>query len=219
MIESVAFLFRVPLPVGLSTAVVAPTTCSYLLVVCVGFGTRIWLGCVGFGTKSGVPMCRFWYWKTLPNHSDLWITPKTALRSALSRSAVAGRKKVSRRPRSSLLDALTGLLAELEAFLARRIGVVQLLARDEEPAQRPPEAPDGIFRFLVVLSDVGFRLCHGTSSLLHRKHPARVRSLLGDPGATPRDAVGRSWVQSRASRATGSIRPWRSCSSGPARRV
>ena len=19
-------------------------------------------------------MCRFWYWKTLPNHSDLWIT-------------------------------------------------------------------------------------------------------------------------------------------------
>ena len=29
------------------------------------------------------------------NHSDLWITPKTALRSALSRSAVAGREKVS----------------------------------------------------------------------------------------------------------------------------
>ena len=28
MIESVAFLFRVPLPVGLSTVVVAPTTCS-----------------------------------------------------------------------------------------------------------------------------------------------------------------------------------------------
>ena len=81
-----------------------------------------------------------------PNHSDLWITPKTALRSALSRSAVAGRKKVPG-PRSSLLDALTGLLAELEAFLARRIGVVQLLERDEEPAQRPPEAPDGIFRF------------------------------------------------------------------------
>ena len=86
-------------------------------------------------------------------------------------------------PRSSLLDALTGLLAELEAFLARRIGVVQLLERDEEPAQRPPEAPDGTFRFSVVLSDVGFRLCHGTSSRLHRKHPARVRSLLGDPGA------------------------------------
>ncbi len=58
--------------------------------------------------------------------------------------------------------ALTGLFAELEAFLARRIGVIQLLARDEEPAQRPPEAPDGIFRFWVVLSDVGFRLCHGT---------------------------------------------------------
>ena len=31
MIESVAFLFRVPLPVGLSTVVVAPTTCSYYL--------------------------------------------------------------------------------------------------------------------------------------------------------------------------------------------
>ena len=105
--------------------------------------------------------------------------------------------------RSSLLDALTGLLAELEAFLARRIGVVQLLERDEEPAQRPPEAPDGTCRVSVVLSDVGFRLCHGTSSRLHRKHPARVRSLLGDPGATPRDAVGRSWVQSRASTARG----------------
>ena len=130
---------------------------------------------------------------------------------------LAGRKKRCHGPRSSLLDALTGLLAELEAFLARRIGVVQLLERDEEPAQRPPEAPDGIFRVWVVLSDVGFRLCHGTSSRLHRKHPARVRSLLGDPGATPRDAVGRSWVQSRASRATGSIRPWRSCSSGPAK--
>ena len=104
---------------------------------------------------------------------------------------LAGRKRCPG-PRSSLLDALTGLLAELEAFLARRIGVVQLLARDEEPAQRPPEAPDGIFRVLVVLSDVGFRLCHGTSSRLHRKHPARVRSLLGDPGATPRAAVGRS---------------------------
>ena len=49
-------------------------------------------------------------------------------------------------PRSSLLGALTGLLAGLEAFLARRIGVVQLLARDEEPAQRPPEAPDGTCR-------------------------------------------------------------------------
>ena len=122
-------------------------------------------------------------------------------------------------PRSSLLDALTGLLAELEAFLARRIGVVQLLERDEEPAQRPPEAPDGTFRVLVVLSDVGFRLCHGTSFLLHRKHPARVRSLLGDPGATPRDAVGRSWVQSRASTARGSRRPWRSHGSGPATRV
>ena len=122
-------------------------------------------------------------------------------------------------PRSSLLDALTGLLAELEAFLARRIGVVQLLARDEEPAQRPPEAPDGTCRVSVVLSDVGFRLCHGTSSRLHRKHPARVRSLLGDPGATPRDAVGRSWVQSRASTARGSRRPWRSHSSGPAPRV
>ena len=122
-------------------------------------------------------------------------------------------------PRSSLLDALTGLLAELEAFLARRIGVVQLLERDEEPAQRPPEAPDGTFRFSVVLSDVGLRLCHGTSSRLHRKHPARVRSLLGDPGATPRDAVGRSWVQSRASTARGSRRPWRSHSSGPATRV
>ena len=153
-------------------------------------------------------------WITPPNHSDLWITPKTALRSALSRSAVAGRKKVSPGPRSSLLDALTGLLAELEAFLARRIGVVQLLARDEEPAQRPPEAPDGIFRFLVVLSDVGFRLCHGNvvSTRL------AVGRLLSDPGATPRDAVGRSWVQSRASMATGSIRPWRSCSAGPARR-
>ena len=122
------------------------------------------------------------------------------------------------RGRSDPASALTGLLAELEAFLARRIGVVQLLERDEEPAQRPPEAPDGTFRFLVVLSDVGFRLCHGTSSHLHRKHPARVRSLLSDPGATPRDAVGRSWVQSRASRATGSIRPWRSCSSTPAKR-
>ena len=122
-----------------------------------------------------------WSWKTPLIHSDLWITPKTAPRSTLSRSAVAGKEKGAPGPRSSLLDALTGLLAELEAFLARRIGVVQLLARDEEPAQRPPEAPDGIFRVLVVLSDVGFRLCHGTSSRLHRKHPARVRSLLGDP--------------------------------------
>ena len=163
---------------------------------------------------GGSPVCT---WITTSNHSDLWITTETALRSALSRSAVAGRKRVSRRPRSSLLDALTGLLAELEAFLARRIGVVQLLARDEEPAQRPPEAPDGICRVLVVLSDVGFRLCHGTSSLLHRKHPARVRSVVGDPGATPRDAVGRSWVQSRASRATGSRGPEPSRSSDPAR--
>ena len=121
-------------------------------------------------------------WITPPNHSDLWITPKTALRSALSRSAVWLVGKRCPGPRSSLLDALTGLLEELEAFLARRIGVVQLLARDEEPAQRPPEAPDGIFRVLVVLSDVGFRLCHGTSSRLHRKHPGS-RSV----------APGRSW--------------------------
>ena len=139
-----------------------------------------------------------------------------ALRSALSRSAVAGRKRCPG-PRSSLLDALTGLLAELEAFLARRIGVVQLLERDEEPAQRPPEAPDGTFRFSVVLSDVGFRLCHGTSSRLHRKHPARVRSLLGDPGATPRDAVGRSWAQLRVSRGRESAPLWPSRSSDPAR--
>ena len=85
-------------------------------------------------------------------------------------------------PRSSLLDALTGLLAELEAFLARRIGVVQLLARDEEPAQRPPEAPDGTSRVLVVLSDVGFRLCHG--------------NVVSPPSEAPGSrsvAPGRSW--------------------------
>ena len=112
-------------------------------------------------------------WITPPNHSDLWITPKTALRSALSRSAVWLVGKVPRPAFVAPGRALTGLFAELEAFLARRIGVVQLLARDEEPAQRPPEAPDGTFRFWVVLSDVGFRLCHGTSSRLHRKQSGR----------------------------------------------
>ena len=59
---------------------------------------------------------------------------------------LAGRKKGAPARVSSLLDALTGLPAVLEAFLAGRIGVVQLLARDEEPAQRPPEAPDGTCR-------------------------------------------------------------------------
>ena len=40
---------------------------------------------------------------------------RLALSSALTRSTVAGRKKVPG-PRSSLLDALTGLLAELGHF-------------------------------------------------------------------------------------------------------
>ena len=62
-------------------------------------------------------------------------------------------------------------VAEAEAFLARRIDLVQLLARDVEPAQRPLEAPDGTFRAWV--RDVGFRLCshYATrASRLHRKH-------------------------------------------------
>ena len=96
-----------------------------------------------------------------------------------------GEKRPCFRVNGPLSRDFSSFVGGPEAFLARRIGVVQLLARDEEPAQRPPEAPDGIFRFSVVLSDVGFRLCHGTSSRLHRKHPARVRSLLGDPVATP----------------------------------
>ena len=49
--------------VDLSTVVVAPTTCSLLLVlitcICVGFGTRIRLECVGFGTKSGAECVGF----------------------------------------------------------------------------------------------------------------------------------------------------------------
>ena len=121
------------------------------------FWGRVWV----FHHKFWGPCLGVSPWKTPLDHRDLWITPKTALRSTLSRSAVWLVGKRCPGPRSSLLDALTGLLAELEAFLARRIGVVQLLERDEEPAQRPPEAPDGIFRVLVVLSDVGFRFCHG----------------------------------------------------------
>ena len=104
--------------------------------------------------------------------------------------------------------ALTGLLAELEAFLARRIGVVQLLARDEEPAQRPPEAPDGIFPGLSRPFGCGFSALpwNVVSPPSETPRLAFGRSW-AIPGATPRDAVGRSWVQSRASRARGSRRP------------
>ena len=45
-------------------------------------------------------------------------------------------------------------VAVAEAFLARRVGVVHLLSQDEEPAQRPQEAPDGTFWSWV--RDVGF---------------------------------------------------------------
>ena len=62
-------------------------------------------------------------------------------------------------------------VAEAEAFLARRIDLVQLLVRDVEPAQRPLEAPDGTFRAWV--RDVGCRLCSHyvtRASRLHQKH-------------------------------------------------
>ena len=69
-------------------------------------------------------------------------------------------------------------VAEAEAFLARRIDLVQLLARDVEPAQRPLEAPDGTFRAWV--RDVGCRLCSHyvtRASRLHRKHRRLAASL------------------------------------------
>ena len=75
-------------------------------------------------------------------------------------------------PLGAILEALTGLchgapvfllaffhpasrVAVAEAFLARRIGVVHLLAQDEKPTQCPPESPDGTFWAWV--RDVGFR--------------------------------------------------------------
>ena len=45
-------------------------------------------------------------------------------------------------------------VAEAEAFLARRIAVVHLLANDVEPAQRPNERPHA---FSASVRDVGFR--------------------------------------------------------------
>ena len=54
-------------------------------------------------------------------------------------------------------------VAGAETFLARRIGGFPPLTTDRaivEPAQRPPEAPDGTFRVWVL--DVGYRLfSHG----------------------------------------------------------
>ena len=96
---------------------------------------------------------------------------KSGSKGFLSRSAV-GRldKGAPARVRRfwALLGALPGLrrgmafpafgVTEPEAFLARWMGVVHLLAQDEEPAQRPG-CPLGWLRGRVL--DVGFRFCHG----------------------------------------------------------
>ena len=72
--------------------------------------------------------------------------------------------------------------AGAETFLARRIGGFPPLTTDRaivEPAQRPPEAPDGTFRVWVL--DVGYRLCSHyvtRASRLHRKH-RRLAAILG----------------------------------------
>ena len=57
-----------------------------------------------------------------------------------------------------------------EAFLARRIGLVDLLAQDEESAQRPG-GPLGYVLGRVL--DVGFGFCHGEVGFLPRA-PAAV---------------------------------------------
>ena len=67
-------------------------------------------------------------------------------------------------------------VAVAEAFLARRVGVVHLLSQDEEPAQRPQEAPDGTFWAWV--RDVGFR--HSVVSLPLPQAPARGRATRGN---------------------------------------
>ena len=67
-------------------------------------------------------------------------------------------------------------VAVAEAFLARRVGVVHLLSQDEEPAQRPQEAPDGTFWSWV--RDVGFR--HSVVSLPLPQAPARGRATRGN---------------------------------------
>ena len=67
-------------------------------------------------------------------------------------------------------------VAVAEAFLARRVGVVHLLSQDEEPAQCPQEAPNGIFWAWV--RDVGFR--HSVVSLPLPQAPARGRATRGN---------------------------------------
>ena len=61
-----------------------------------------------------------------------------------------------------------------EAFLARRMCVVHLLAQDEEPTQRP-SCPLGWLRVRVF--DVGFRLCHGSYSA------SRIGGIAGFEGS------------------------------------
>ena len=71
-------------------------------------------------------------------------------------------------------------VTEPEAFLARWMCVVHLLAQYEEPAQCPG-CPRG--SILGWVRDVGFRLCshYGTRvSRLHRKH-RRLAAILGEP--------------------------------------
>ena len=85
---------------------------------------------------------------------------------------------VDNSPRSSLLDALTGLLAELEAFLARRIGVVQLLERDEEPAQASAGGPRRNFPVFGRPFGCGF-------SALPTAPRGSHRTEAGKPGPIP----------------------------------
>ena len=82
-----------------------------------------------------------------------------------------------------------------EAFLARRIGGVHLLARDEEPAQRPG-CPLGCV--LGWVRDVGFWLCHRNRS----SHPRRSTTALwrSTPGASCE-----SYWASRGDATTGAI--------------
>ena len=141
--------------------------------------------------RSGGFMCPESAWKTPRNHSCLWKRPSRCLwrLCVMPGKRGEGCPRVEQRswPIPGGVNGIFGAtrrpfqrsgLAEPEAFLARWLCVVHLLAQNEEPAQRPGCSRGGI---LDWVRDVGFRFCShsGTRvSRLQQKH-RHLAAILG----------------------------------------
>ena len=165
----------------------------------------------GWRFSLGVYAC-----KTPQNHKLLWETPARCAERSQERFRGGGHRQRSG-PLGAILEALTGLchgapvyllaffhpasrVAVAEAFLARRIGVVHLLAQDEKPAQCPPEAPDGTFWTWV--RDVGFR--HSVVSPPPPVSPGQQAAVTGQAQARSR-RIPACWQDGRLCRPAAAI--------------